>query len=223
MAYQKYTIVVSGEHLHFTRDQIASDPGNYFETYFFGGFVEGSQGARELIIEEKDIHLFKLIQHHLRGYEIVPLVDAAIPPYMSNDLALVNLLHEAQFYCLQGLVEKIQLVMLENEARNNLPKVPGPKYKFVVVSKISLQLPGSEFLTHQGWEKVGEWEIRDINEEMRKFHLNRLANLTHCQIIPDPFREEERIPGYEIEVAWREVMVNTPDTGYPLCVLLVTP
>ena len=112
MSNVRYTIIVSGEPLNFTRDQIESDPGNYFATYFFGGFAEGSQGARELVVE-KDIQLFKLIQAHLRGYEIIPLADTAIPWYMTKEGALNNLLREAEFYCLQILVDKIEITQSE--------------------------------------------------------------------------------------------------------------
>lgn len=44
------SIIVSGERFTFTKDQLESDPGNYFATYLFGGFAEGSQGVRELVL-----------------------------------------------------------------------------------------------------------------------------------------------------------------------------
>ncbi|KIM22409.1 hypothetical protein M408DRAFT_41835, partial [Serendipita vermifera MAFF 305830] len=102
----RYTILVSNEQFRFTRDQLESDPGNYFATYFFGEFAEASQGAKELVVE-KDVHLFRLIQAHLRGYDIFPLPDAAIPPYMTKEVAIKNLHRDAQFYCLGKLEEKI--------------------------------------------------------------------------------------------------------------------
>jgi len=107
MSNELYTIIVSGEKLVFSKDQIFSDPGNYFATYFFGEFAEGTGGAQELVVQ-KDIQLFKLIQAHLRGYEIIPLADTAIPYYMTREGALANLLREAQFYCLQMLVDRIE-------------------------------------------------------------------------------------------------------------------
>jgi hypothetical protein len=94
MANLRSTVVVSGERLILTRDQIESDPGHCFETYFFGEFSEGARGARELIVE-KDVRLFKLIQAHLGGYEIFPLADSAIPSYMTREVALTNLVREA--------------------------------------------------------------------------------------------------------------------------------
>jgi hypothetical protein len=61
-----YTVIVSGEKLVFTQDQFESDPGNYFMTYFFGGFGEAAQGAHEWRVE-KEPKLFQLIQAHIRG------------------------------------------------------------------------------------------------------------------------------------------------------------
>lgn len=107
MVDNRYTILVGNEQFRFTRDQLESDPGNYFATYFFGEFAEASQGAKELVVE-KDVHLFRLIQAHLRGYDIFPLPDAAIPPYMTKEVAIKNLRRDAQFYCLEKLEEKLK-------------------------------------------------------------------------------------------------------------------
>lgn len=51
--------------------------------------------------------LFKLIQAHLRGYDILPIPDGYIP-YMSDEVVLGNLLKEAAYYALSGLVQKIK-------------------------------------------------------------------------------------------------------------------
>ena len=130
MSNERYTIVVSGERLVFTRDQIESDPGNYFATYFFGEFAEGTRGIRELAVE-KDVRLFRLIQAHLRGYSILPLAPAAIPPYMTMEGALANLLTEAQYYSLQLLEEKIR-DFLSHDASTKLRKDAVRTYKFAV-------------------------------------------------------------------------------------------
>jgi len=106
MATERYTITVSGERFVFTREQIQSEPGNYFATYFLGDFAESNNGAKELVIEKEPL-LFKLIQAHLRGYEILPLADAAIPTYMTKEVALINLFRESQYYGLQRLEERI--------------------------------------------------------------------------------------------------------------------
>ncbi|KIM23615.1 hypothetical protein M408DRAFT_77306 [Serendipita vermifera MAFF 305830] len=130
MFKELYVIVVSGERLLFTKDQLQSDPGNYFATYFFGEFAEGTQGAKELAVE-KDVQLFKLIQAHLRGYKILPLADTAVPWYMTKEGALDNLLSEAQYYCLQKLVDKIRAEM--SEAPKSVVTIkPIKRYKFWV-------------------------------------------------------------------------------------------
>jgi hypothetical protein len=103
---QLYAIVVSGEIFNFTRDQLESDPGNYFATYFFGGFEEAAQGAQELRLE-KEPRLFQLIQAHLRGYDILPIPETMVPPYMTKETMINNLFNEAQMYGLDLLAEKI--------------------------------------------------------------------------------------------------------------------
>src|ERR1700761_9484102 len=92
-----YTIIASGERFTLTKDQIESDPGNFFQSYFFGGLSEASSGTRELV-EEKEPRILKLIQAHLRGYDILPLSDRIIPDYLTKESMLNNLLKEAQFY-----------------------------------------------------------------------------------------------------------------------------
>jgi hypothetical protein len=61
MPQEEYTIIASGERFVFTRNQLESEPGNYFATYFFGGFKEASEGVKEMKIYRDPI-LFKIIQ-----------------------------------------------------------------------------------------------------------------------------------------------------------------
>jgi hypothetical protein len=136
MSSEKYTITVSGEKLVFTRDQLQSEPESWFAT-FFGSSREAGQGVREISIE-KDIHLFKLIQAHLRGYVILPLADASIPPYMTKETALVNLQREAHYYGLKRLEEEIEefkrgIVTGALSLATESPQVaPTKRYKFAV-------------------------------------------------------------------------------------------
>jgi hypothetical protein len=126
MSSEKYTIVVSGERLVLTRDQIQSEPGNYFDTFFFGlGFMEGASGVREITIE-RDVHLFKLIQAHLRGYVVLPLADTALPPCMTREIALVNLLSEAQNYGLKRLEKAIKKFQSDIGTQNPHAHRQGP-------------------------------------------------------------------------------------------------
>jgi hypothetical protein len=101
-----YAIIVSGERLIFTREQLESEPNNKFAEYFFGSTSGPSTQERELRIENEPA-LFKLIQAHLRGHNILPIRDGFVP-YMTVEGVLENLLKEAEYYALGGLVQKLQ-------------------------------------------------------------------------------------------------------------------
>jgi hypothetical protein len=122
---QLYSLIVSGERFELTKDQIESDPGNYFATFFFGDFAEANNGCSELVIS-KEPKLFKLMQAHLRGYIILPLSPSSIPDYMTPETAVINLLAEAQYYGLQLLVEKIE------RFRKDIIQISPKTYKFAV-------------------------------------------------------------------------------------------
>jgi hypothetical protein len=135
MPVDKYTIIVDGERFSFTLDQLESDPGNFFASYFNGGFKEVPYGTREMEIEKEPL-LFRLIQAHLRGYDILPLADQFVPPYMTKEGALNNLLKEATFYGLWNLQAKIQEYQKTTKANTAkakaLERLPQRKYKLAV-------------------------------------------------------------------------------------------
>lgn len=130
-----YTLIVSGERFTFTRDQLESDPDNYFATYFFGSFSEASNGAHELTME-KEPALFRLIQAHLRGYKVLPIPDRIVPVYMTKETMLDNLLVEAEYYALEELVRRIkgfQAGTLDSKSKSvNEKTLHGKRYKFGV-------------------------------------------------------------------------------------------
>jgi hypothetical protein len=96
-----YALRVNDETIKLTFDQLNSDPGNAFAKYFSGR----SNGSWMEI--ESEPGLFKLIQAHLRGYDIFPIPDGSVP-YMNREQVLKNLLKEAETYELHGLVAKIR-------------------------------------------------------------------------------------------------------------------
>lgn len=104
MSTEEYTIVVSGQQFTLTRDQLESEPGNYFASYFLGRFQEASNNTREMKLQ-KDPLLFKFIQAHLRGYDPFPIPESFVPSYMTKEGALKNLLKDAQFFRLARLEE----------------------------------------------------------------------------------------------------------------------
>jgi hypothetical protein len=107
-----YTLVVSGERFDFTPEQFATEPSNLLFVGLGGrrefhldneSFLRRTH-TRELLAEPA---IFKLIQAHLRGYEILPLSDAAVPHYMQKDTMVTNLLFEAERWQLKNLAERI--------------------------------------------------------------------------------------------------------------------
>jgi hypothetical protein len=94
------TFFVNGKQVTLAVDQVNSDPGNAF-IKFFSTFP-----GNEMYIES-DPGLFRLIQNHLRGYDIFPILDGAVPG-MNGETALRNLLKEAERYELNGLAAKIR-------------------------------------------------------------------------------------------------------------------
>jgi hypothetical protein len=48
-----YTLIVSGESFELTKEQLESDPANYFAIYFLGAFAEATSGIRELRISKE--------------------------------------------------------------------------------------------------------------------------------------------------------------------------
>jgi hypothetical protein len=106
MSRRKYTIIVSGQRFVFTRDQLESEPGNYFATYFFGDFKEAASATKELELDTEPL-FFKLIQAHLRGYKVLPIQNVYVPDYTSSKGALESLRRDADFFSLSRLVTLI--------------------------------------------------------------------------------------------------------------------
>jgi hypothetical protein len=128
MSSDQFTVIVSGQRFAFTRDQLESDPGNYFATYFLGGFKEASSNAKEMILE-KDPLLFTLIQAHLRGYDPFPIADAFTPKYMTKASALKNLMSDAKYF---GLVRLEEAIEAEMEKRSKAGPVGTRIYQYWV-------------------------------------------------------------------------------------------
>jgi hypothetical protein len=125
-----YTLVVSGERFTLTKDQLLSDPDNYFCTCFFGDFSESQNSPTEIIIE-KEPALFKLIQAHLRGYRVLPIPEGIVPAYMTRDTMVQNLLIEAEYCGLDELASRIA-EYLEKQTREDESRLLRRKYKLGV-------------------------------------------------------------------------------------------
>jgi hypothetical protein len=82
-----YTLIVGNTPFVFTEEQLESEPDNKLAA------ISRRTNASELLAEPA---IFRLTQAHLRGYEIFPLPDTAIPHYMGKDTMIANLLLEAE-------------------------------------------------------------------------------------------------------------------------------
>ncbi|KAG8765823.1 hypothetical protein FRC16_007847 [Serendipita sp. 398] len=191
MAIEKFTIIVSGERFVLTRDQLESDPGNYFAEYFLIGFKDVPFGTRELEIEKEPL-LFKLIQAHLRGYNILPLPDQWIPPYMTKEGALDNLMKEAQFYGLWNLQNRIE------EYQSKAPK--------------SSSRPGIRSYKLAQYKQSG-WVYCDLSESGFKALLQRFISTPGLQpLAPSSLSYED----YTLVACWRDFQHEESASGFGL-------
>ncbi|PVF94081.1 hypothetical protein CPB86DRAFT_834587 [Serendipita vermifera] len=183
-----YTLVVSGERFELTKDQLESDPGNYFQTYFLGEFQEAANGVKELTLH-KEPKLFKLIQAHLRGYEVIPLSDTyVIPDYMTRETAIQSLLNEALYYGLAELQGKIERWM---QKRNEEEEEVGRKRKAYKLAKVN---------------RHGTWSQHEISEsgfQLIRSHLGARPNIN----LRIPLQLEHQ--GFKLVICWQDG--NGPD------------
>jgi hypothetical protein len=103
---ETYTVLMRKETFYLTRDQVEFDSPNYFTYCFLGDLTESQVRTLHL---SRDPELFHLIIDYLSGYKVLPLQESGIPKRMSLDTALQNLLIDAEFYLLDGLVQQLKV------------------------------------------------------------------------------------------------------------------
>ncbi|KAG8767864.1 hypothetical protein FRC20_005422 [Serendipita sp. 405] len=133
-----YIVKIGDEEFRFTQDQLDYEPGNYLANH---SLQRVDSKARSHVVEadnrtlllEKDPVLFKLIQAHLRGYDVLPIPDALVPNYMTKESALENLQRDARSLGLRRLEDKVSTCQL-NLSRGTQVKLPivQKKYKMAV-------------------------------------------------------------------------------------------
>ncbi|PVF94079.1 hypothetical protein CPB86DRAFT_741155 [Serendipita vermifera] len=185
-----YSLIVSGERFELTKDQLESDPGNYFATFFLGDFAEASNGCTELIVA-KEPKFIRLIHAHLRGYTILPLSPSSIPEYMTPETALLNLMADAQYYGLQMLIEKIERFRVDQEKeRRTLKATVNTRPKRYRLAQKGLGRWISEDITESGFNALFQRQIASPNLKLGS-------------------TESLRIPGFSTVLCWYEDSVNT--------------
>ncbi|KZV84409.1 hypothetical protein EXIGLDRAFT_753864 [Exidia glandulosa HHB12029] len=98
----KYSVTRRGELFTLYRDQIEFDAPNYFSDLFLGDFSESQTRTAEL---SRSPDLFRVIISYLSGYSVLPLSPKVLPREMTAVTARENLLLDAEYYGLQGLVK----------------------------------------------------------------------------------------------------------------------
>ncbi|KZV86365.1 hypothetical protein EXIGLDRAFT_802353 [Exidia glandulosa HHB12029] len=126
MSVDRYTVVIRGETFTLYRDQIEFDAPNYFTALFHGDFRESRTQRVEL---SRSPDLFRVIVEYMSGYTVLPLAPMMVPSTMTPETALANLLNDAEYYQLSGLVRLIRPPP-PPEAYRGYNLAPRPTLKF---------------------------------------------------------------------------------------------
>ncbi|KAG8767865.1 hypothetical protein FRC20_005423 [Serendipita sp. 405] len=178
-----YIVKIGDEEFRFTQDQLDSEPGNHLAIHFLQGVDSRSNvveaGNRTLLLE-RDPLLFKLIQAHLRGYEVLPIPDSLVPGYMTKESALENLQRDARSLGLRRLEEKLM------------------NYQMSLMRGTQIKLPMAQKKYKQAVFKDGNWHIVDISETGFKMLLERVRNGRFEMVVPLRLQ----CPGYAVVICW---------------------
>ncbi|KAG8830662.1 hypothetical protein FRC17_004522 [Serendipita sp. 399] len=102
---ETWTIIIDDVRFRLDRMQLYYEPSSYLISQFFN--PQGQSIRTELAINGEP-GLWKLIQSHLRGYEILPIKDGVVP-YLSKEATLASLNTIAIAYGFTNLQRKLQL------------------------------------------------------------------------------------------------------------------
>lgn len=113
MGDTEFIIIVRCETFILTCDQLRFDYPNYFTVYFgieptHSRNVTTGIPPAQSSLRHRDPLLFRVIESYLSGYDILPLPEHGWPQHMSKQAALKNLLADAKYYRLNGLVQLLQ-------------------------------------------------------------------------------------------------------------------
>ncbi|KAG8752283.1 hypothetical protein FRC12_012042 [Ceratobasidium sp. 428] len=195
-----YTVEMRGEKFLLTRDQVEFDSPNYFTSCFLGEFTEAQ--TRTLTLS-RDPELFKIILNYLSGYDVLPLHELMIPKQMNSNAALRNLLADAQFYQLDGLVDQIDE---ENQAVKKAEQAPASTSTYVmVVARWSQGVPPGPTISWNPAVPLSEEAVARIRQT-QEFNLALMGAFQRLR--PDIHKalEEAGFPTsyLQVEAAWAE-------------------
>ncbi|KAG8687214.1 hypothetical protein FRC08_012104 [Ceratobasidium sp. 394] len=206
-----YTVIMRGEKITLTRDQVDFDSPNYFTSCFLGEFTESQTRTVTL---SRDPDLFRIIIDYLSGYKVLPLHESALPRRMGMDAALFNLLVDAQFYLLDGLITQIKTIEQEivSTPSSRLPS-------HVILSKLCVEKPPSSH-----WSTPVP-VLADLAQELKELHSRFHQDLiqTWDSVKPelDKSLRTVRFPtSYSFVTFWRDPKGTYPIKTWEECYLL---
>ncbi|KAG9027642.1 hypothetical protein FS842_004898 [Serendipita sp. 407] len=174
---ETWSIIVDDVRFRLDRVQLYLEPSSYLVNHFFN--AQGQSTRTEMIINGEPA-LWKLIQTHLRGYEILPLKDGVVP-YLSKEATLASLNTIAISYGFANLQRKLQL-----EITTTRPK----KYRLLV-------RPGNI-----------PWDTSSIGFEISKEAFEALIVKVACSSLSTSIVKIQ-VEGYRQVVAWAEYDEST--------------
>ncbi|KAF8593874.1 hypothetical protein BDV93DRAFT_566034 [Ceratobasidium sp. AG-I] len=201
---ETYTINMRNEDFSLTRDQIEFDSPNYFTSCFLGGFVESQTRTLRL---SRDPDLFKIILDYLSGYQVLPLDDSVIPNRMNRESALRNLLADAQFYLLSGLVAQITSMQATSPPSTNVPST------YVMISSRGLHWDAAMFIdTEMATELRTKHGLGGQFHHMWGSHLPKIQHALRQAGVTTPFI---------LHTSWQETDSNPANNSHLYVVLKI--
>ncbi|QRV84498.1 hypothetical protein RhiJN_12514 [Ceratobasidium sp. AG-Ba] len=191
-----------------TRDQIEFDSPNYFTSCFLGEFVESQ--TRTLTLS-RDPDLFKIVIDYLNGYEVLPLHESVLPKRMSSEVALRNLLVDAQFYGLDGLITQVNAMVAQASAPSSTQYVLiSAEMEFDGPTKIGLPVPTSEEAIRELRQK------HEMDTEMARNWHEHVSNIQHSFNLANI-----SVASYTAEALWEESVEGGYVYNYALKLMIV--
>ncbi|KAG8741365.1 hypothetical protein FRC10_002930 [Ceratobasidium sp. 414] len=124
------------------------------ETYTVTMRGEFAESKARAVTLSRDPDLFKIVLDYLSGYKVLPLHESAVTKRMGNDAAVFNLLVDAQFYQLDGLISQV-----EAHKPETVPALPHHLLPHVIIS-----LACQENLSKNDVELIDMFQVQETNK-----------------------------------------------------------
>lgn len=169
----QFTVVIRDRTFILTRSQIEFDSPNYFTSYLLGEPVE-SQTRRVKLSRDPD--LFPVIMDYLCGYAIFPLKPKFILDSSSEDNTVSNLLRDAEFFKLDGLVQAC------NNVLPTLHESAPSRNRYILLgNRFSFEFFETDFVHRIASAPLESFDTRVNGEKFGRDILDTLITPDKCQ------------------------------------------